>query len=297
MPASAAAACAVPAVVRRPRTTAVRRALLTLLFLLGLLALALVFGGSAQAADLGEGKDPSASGGLLTSESPERGDAARRSARLADPDPEFTPRKGTVRGLVGRLAAVVGRTAGVARPVDDAVNGVVGSSGLRDLPGRLGLGGSGEGPGGGTGGHGGAGTDPSAADGTSEGCPVHFRGHRTGADAAWPWPRAAANRSAPAGAADPAADRRTEPEAGTGADDGGHGAPVAPVPGQQSPAFLAPAPSAYAGDDQGQRGGPHEHTAVVPDGAQAVPLCPGAPSAADRSPTRERSGEIPRFPG
>jgi hypothetical protein len=282
----------VTAAVCRPRTAVVRRALLTLLFLGGFLVLALAFGGSAQAAAHASG-EPSASDGLLTEEAPaQQQGGARKPARLADERPEFTTRKPAARGLVGRLAAVVERTAGVTRPVGEAVHGVVGSSGLRDLPGRLGLGGSQDGPGSGTDGDAGTGGAPSTAELTTGGCPAHLPGDRMGTDV--DQPGAEANRSPIPEVSAPAADHRTEPD---DAAPGGRGAPAAPLPGQQPPALLAPAPSAYAGEDQSRSGGPHEHTAVLPAAPHAVPLRSGAPSAADRARTRERSGEIPQFPG
>ncbi|WP_139151378.1 hypothetical protein [Streptomyces sp. WMMB 322] len=295
-----------PAVVRLPHSAAARRALLTFLFLGGFLALAVVFGGSAQAASAPghevreAGRAPS---GLVTSPKPsasersssneaggngkeQAGDALTR-AELAEKH-RHELRNAAERAashVVGPVSEGAGRTGEVTRPVGEAVDSVSGPSGLAGLPGRLGLGLGdavvGEGPdatGGRAGDLGTDGTSDASADDAGEGTDG---------------PRAHGSRAMTSSASHYVAAGATS-DAGTIQDDGD---PADRLPFHPTPAVPAPSASHCTGDGHSQRGGPHQHDAVVPGTGHFGPLHSGAVRAVDGTPTRDSAGDVLEFPG
>ncbi len=308
-----------PAAAREPRSAAARRGLLTLLFLGGFLALAFVFGGSAQAdsgTDHGGPKPPGKAAGLLNSDEPagsangsrtdsQDGQAQADGTGTADeakPGRHLTKaqlaerqRSAAERAAAGAADQVEGPVAEsadgarqVTAPVGEAVQGVVDRDGLRELPGRLGLGQLGAGVvGGGSdsgAGHApGSGTDGASGDRTygAHDCAdaQYFHGER-GLGPAFSFSGTAAHTVAGDGTA------------------GGDGDPADRLPFHRTPAVPAPSTSQHAGDgSQDKRGGPHQSAAVIAGSGHFGPLQSGAVRAADSTPTRERAGDVLDFPG
>jgi hypothetical protein len=288
--------------VRPPHPAVARRALLTLLFLGGFLVLAFVFGGSAQAAS-GTGQDGreasgAATSGLLKPGEPS-GSTSGSTSHKADKDltraelaerQRLAARQAAERAasqVTGPVAEGGDRAQEVTRPIGEAVEDATGPGGLGELPGHLGLGDLGDGiAGDGSGGGSGHGADADCtpgATGTEAG--DHANGPRT--QGGW------SSRSAGAlpGAA---ADMMT----GDGIPGGGDGDPADGLPFHGTPAVPAPTTSQqYAGDSQGQRGGPHQQAAVITGTRHFAPLQPGAVRAADGAPTRDSAGDVLEFPG
>lgn len=301
------------AAVRLPHPAAARRALLTLLFLAGFLALAFVLGGSAQAAsgtaDHGRTSASTTAGapgsgkqdGSAAADGSRTGRSGAAKAGLAGADEAgLAPQQ---RGVAQRAAAraashVAGpvaegagrvEAAGEAtRPVGEAVEDVA-SGGLNELPDRLGLGGLGDGIGGG-GPDGGSGERPGGdgSDGASGAAGGDSSGDRAGGPRtdggsgyalAAPLPGSAATATAGDGLA------------------GSEGDPSGRSPLHRTPAVPAPGTSQHAGDGQSQRGGPHQLDAVLTGAGQPGPLQSGAARAADGTPTRDRAGDVLEFPG
>lgn len=303
---------AVPAAVRLSHPAAARRAVLTLLFLGGFLALAFVFGAGAQA-DSGAAREgrPSAGAADGALESGKRtGSAAAdgsgknapgKAKHYLDRSDEAAP-AGQQPG-VARQAAVAashvaapvaegaGRTEEVTRPIGETVGDAAAADGLHQLPGRLGLDGLADGVSGGEpGGSGDGGADgssgaaPGEASGEASAGPSHDRagGEPTG-DGEGFGQAAAITGAASATAA-----------AGPGGFDE---EPSGRSPLQRTPAVPAPGASQHAGDGQSQRGGPQQPDAVVCGAGRPGPLQPGAASAADGTLTRDRAGDVLQFPG
>ncbi|QPP06929.1 hypothetical protein G4Z16_11640 [Streptomyces bathyalis] len=293
-----------PAAVRLPRPAAARRALLTFLFLGGFLALAFVFGGSAQAAS-GSGHDVRDAGGasspLVKSGTPSGPDAGSTASKAGKEKAGHALTKAElaakhrreVRDATGRTASDVvspvaegaSRTGEVTRPVGEAVESASGPSGLGGLPGRLGLGVgeaiAGDGSGGADGCAGDVGTD-GASGATADGAGDRTDGQGTHGSRAL-----AFSASYPGAAAATAEDGISQND----------GDPADRLPFHRTPAVPAPSASQYTGDGQGQRGGPHQHDAVVPGTEHLGPLQSGAVRAADGTPTRDSAGDVLEFPG
>lgn len=306
------------AAVRPPRTAAARRALLTLLFLGGFLALAVVFGGSANAAsgtDQDGRKSGGAASGLMKSDeasgasgsAEDRAGQAGKAAADAKSEPEPEPedsltgaelaekqRHGTrdaaeraTSSVMGPFAEGADSAGHVTRPAGEAAQDLADSAGLRELPGSLGLGepGGPDGrvPGGGDGRGGDGGTDGGSCTASGHGA----GGHADSARVHDGWDTADAADLSGATA------RAIAVDGGAG----GEGAPADRLPFQHTPAAPASGTSQYAGDSQGQRGGPHELSAVIGDTGHTVLLRYGAARTADGALTRERAGDVLEFPG
>lgn len=281
------AVLAVPATVRLPRSVAARRALLTVFFLGGFLALAFLFGGSAHAASLpgshGHG-DKSAASKLLKSDQKAR-ESARKASR-AEFDKHRTEARheatATEHKVMEPVAKSAERTGKVTRPVGKAVEGVATSVNLRGLTDRIGL-------------------HQHAGSGADSGHAAHWRTEgRSGAsrtDAAY-GPNAVAQHGASGTAADVASHAGQSQHAmkGEGAHHGG-GSGLPPF--QQAPAAPASSACQSAGDGHGPRGGKHQLAGDVTTGTDHFfgPLRAGAVRTADSAPTRERSGDVLEFPG
>lgn len=317
------AAFALPAAVRLPRTVAARRALLAALFLGGFLALAFLFGGSAQAAERGELTTGSVTG--HQAQASDLVDSTRATAKSAakavpakatpakpasDKAPDKAAAKAAPAKAVKTADTVARQTAHTAtdavrktvepvrepverqaRQVTDPVDDLVKKATGTHLPVRLsevgeaGVGALGDAPGahGATSGHG-----PAADD----------------ADANHAMPHPARPAAAPLGpdtaASDAAAPRTADsPDHGHGtvvrAADGtnqGEGAP-APLPLPRSPLGTV---TQCTGDSGAPRGG-NTHAALPPSGAAHFGLEPGAVRADSSAPTRERYNEVLEFPG
>ncbi|WP_159402732.1 hypothetical protein [Streptomyces sp. RTd22] len=307
--------------MRLPRTVAARRALLAALFLGGFLALAFLFGGSAQAAERGELTTGSVTGhqaqasdlvesaakavpAKAASAKPAADKAAAKSApaktavkeapakavKTTDTVARQTAHTATdaVRKTVEPVREPVERQARqVTDPVDDLVKEATGTHlpvRLSDV-GEAGVGALGDAPGA----HGAAsGQGPAADD----------------ADANHALPHPARPAAAPLGpdtaASDAAAPRTADsPDHGHGtvvrAADGagqGEGAP-APPPLPRSPLGTV---TQCTGDSGAPRGG-NTHAALPPSGAAQFGLAPGAVRADSFAPTRERYNEVLEFPG
>ncbi|QLH22429.1 hypothetical protein [Streptomyces sp. Rer75] len=312
--------------MRLPRTVAARRALLAALFLGGFLALAFLFGGSAQAAERGELTTGSVTGhqaqasdlvdsarataksaakAVPAKETPAKATPAKETPAEVAPAAKKAPAKAvetadtvarraahtatdTVRKTVEPVREPVERQARqVTDPVDDLVKDATGTH----LPVRLSeVGDAGVGAlGDASGAHGAAsGHGPAADD----------------ADANHPLPHPARSAAAPLGpdtAASAAAAPRTADSHDHGhgtavrAADGagqGDGAP-APLPLPRSPLGTV---TQCTGDSGAPRGG-NTHAALPPSGAAYFGLAPGAVRADSSAPTRERYNEVLEFPG
>ncbi|MFC6062677.1 hypothetical protein [Streptomyces ochraceiscleroticus] len=315
------AVLALPAAVRLPRTAVVRRALLSGLFLIGFVVLAVVFGGgTAHAADTAETQteaqaafsdgstdttgttdstgtsgsatmgDASATSDPATAEttaderSPFDGsgaaleqEAAEREARAEEAGARLSAGAQatgerldeTVRPLADRLRPV---TDPVTAPVHKVVEGVQDATGL---PVRL----SGDGVG-----QDRDGEQPQFSDARDSGgqhMAVPDRcGDRTGD-----------------GPSTAPVDTTGGPDrtAAQAAADGADGAPGrGGLPGQLPQGPVAPAPH-LTGDGNGPRVG--DQHAVLPGTDPRFGLVPGGVRAASGAPTRERSTDIPEFPG
>jgi hypothetical protein len=328
------AASIVSAVVRPPHSAAARRALLTLLFLGGFLALAVAFGGSANAvSDAGhEARQAGgAASGLLKSEKPSgkatgkkargTGDRAGRAAadtkdkakdKARDSKRKAKSSTGPGKSLTGAELAhqqpqsgqlTAGRaTSQVLGPFVDGLEGAgqitrpVGEA-VQDVAGSAGLpGGLGLGGLGGNGGGtpGGGGHAGHDAPG-DDSCGAATHGTGDRLNAHGPQ----GSRGLPPGAFLAASGAHATVGEGLGDGlDGDGGAPADRLPFGDTPAVPAPGASAqYTADGQSQRGGPHQFAAVVDCDEHLVPLRSGAVSAADGTPTRERAGDVLEFPG
>ncbi|MCH6162151.1 hypothetical protein [Streptomyces marispadix] len=318
-------AASMPAVVRSPHSAAARRALLTLLFLGGFLALAVAFGGSANAvSDAGHEarqaggeasgllKSEKASGKASGKKSGETRDRAEQAAaeaeagakgkaksqaktgksltgtELAERQPQDAhpaARRATSQ-VLGPFVDGVDSAGQITRPVGEAVQDVADSTGP---PGGLGLGGLG-GIGGDTPGEGGH----QSHDGTGDdscGAVTHGTGDRLNT------PDPQGSRGLAPGAFLSAGAAHANAEDGL-TDGTGEGAPDGRLPFGDTPAVPSPSTSPqYTADGQSQRGGPLQFAAVVDCEEHLVPPRSGAVSAADGTPTRERAGDVLEFPG
>ncbi|MGP3924364.1 hypothetical protein [Streptomyces sp. 8N616] len=277
-----------PAAVRLPRTAMARRALLVVLFLGGLMGLAILFGGSAHAAE-SESDGSSRAGQLLEpaaemrqharehfSESEARADE-RRHADDADADKDedqsAEQRQAMKDAVAETVRPITDRTEQLAHPVRDLVEDTTDAAGLPvELPEGL-QGGDQQLPG--TGRHGLPGGQASGSDGVAGAATA---GSRTDLGDA-----SAASAHDCAGSA--------EQEQPGGADEHRKQLPA------QLPTPPAPSGSAYqhAGDGSGPRGG--DAHAAPDSGAPRFGLAVGAIRAASTTPTRDRSSEILEFPG
>ncbi|MGP3952264.1 hypothetical protein [Streptomyces sp. 7N604] len=285
-----------PAAVRLPRTAMARRALLVVLFLGGLMGLAILFGGSAHAAE--SESDGSSSAGQLLEPAAEMRQQAREhfSASEAraderrhaddantdantdadadkDEDPSAEQRQAMKDAVAETVRPITDRTEQLAHPVRDLVEDTTDAAGLPvELPEGL-QGGDQQLPGTGR---------PSLPGGLASGSDgvagAVTAGSRTDLGDA-----SAASSHDCAGSA--------EQEQPGGADEHRKQLPA------QLPTPPAPSGSAYqhAGDGSGPRGG--DAHAASPSGAPRFGLAAGAIRAASTTPTRDRSSEILEFPG
>ncbi|MGW7521661.1 hypothetical protein ACWGJ2_39465 [Streptomyces sp. NPDC054796] len=314
------AAFAMPAAVRLPRTAVARRALLTVFFLGGFLALAFLFGGSAHA-DSGPRQDGAAgagsSSGLLEpgagalqkagneagaeagSEESDKAEAQADAARA-----EFDQQRAEAREEAGRTTDAVvepvaesaengaEHTGGVTRPVGEktveTVQGVAHTVGLDELTDRLG---HGQRPG-----HG-DGSEGRPSDGHGQDA-AHGERDDKGADG----PHGPRHHASSPPSFDPAHSGHVAQHAAAaahGADDNG-GVPADRLPLRHLPATPAPTSSTSSqsfGDGNGSRGGADQLAAYVSDMERYGLPQPGAVRAAHTSPTRDRAGDILEFPG
>jgi hypothetical protein len=290
----------VPAAVRLPRSVAVQRALLTLFILGGFLALAFVFGGSAQAASgtdhVGKGVSKASSGLIDPQKSPGSHSAGRADEKQQDSHKaELAEQRRAAERAAARTASGVmepvrhsAEGAGqVVGPVGDTVDGVTDEVGARELSEQLGLGfgdrdEDAPGNGGGPSQDHGKDDSPAGSAGDAAYGPDGLRLY-AGADSAraLPVPGAAA--------------------ANTGADDGtsrGSGGLPQQFPFHQVPSAPASSTSQYAGDGNGPRGGGQQQLAGCLTGVEHFGLLqPGAVRAAAGTATRDRAAEILEFPG
>jgi hypothetical protein len=262
--------------------------LLPLLFLGGFLALAFLFGGSAQAVSgaehTGKGGSGAAASGLLPQDEASRAelDAQERDAREA--------RHAAARNAsqmvepVAQGAELTGQQ--LARPVvPDTVNGVAGAADLEGLAQQLGLSGdSGQGDENGADDATGHGEGDSAVGSGDGSYGLGADGLRGSSDAV------SARALSAAGA-----DADTTADDGTSRDNGGL---PGKLPFHQTPAAPVSTTSQCAGDGNGPRGGGVDKLAGQVTGVQGLTsLRPGAVYAAHGTPTRERAAEILEFPG
>jgi hypothetical protein len=321
------AASAVPAAVRLPRSAAVRRAVLTLLFLGGFLALACVFGGSAHAAsgtDDGRRESTGEATGLLKSDNasdnasdnkaPGKAGKANKAGKVADADADADaadkakakPKHTLTRAepveqqrreapqTTGNTAShVVGPVAGSV-DLDEEITRPVGETagdvtGSQDLHELSGRLGLGE-LGDGIareGSGGGSGHADGGTDGLSDAGTGDAWAGADGPQAHGCW--GAASAASLLGTA-------VHATADDGSADGG-GDPAERPPFHHTPDAPAPSTSQHAGDSQGQRGGPHQYAVFITGTELFGPLQPGAARAADGRPTRDRAGDVLEFPG
>ncbi|HWM36402.1 MAG TPA: hypothetical protein VNS49_04670 [Streptomyces sp.] len=274
--------------------------MLTLLILGGFMVLALLFGGSAQAASGPDSAKTGTSGpdaGLLGSEKPS---GSRTPGQAADGEhhmskAELAERRREARQAARRTASQViapvaeslERTGQVTRPVGDTVEGVTDAVDLRGLSGQLGpeLGDRG--------------------DGASEDHSAHVPGRGAGDDSSARTDDGAASglnaphtqvgsHSAP-GISSHSAGWHTTADNGTSRDNGGL---PGQVPFHQVPAAPATTTSHHASDGNGPRGADaHQLAGYMTDVEHFGLLQPGAVRAAAGTPTRDRASEILEFPG
>ncbi|WP_344316164.1 hypothetical protein [Streptomyces javensis] len=285
---------AMPVAVRLPRTVAARRALLAALFLGGFLALAFLFGGSAQAAERSDqgatGEQAGASGvsRLLDPSGVER--ARQQVERHAPPVVGRTTHKAqdVVREAVRPIQEPVERQAQkITKPIDDLVGGA--TSG--ELPVRLpevGIGDAiGVGPQDSAAHHG-----PAAEHHAAKAQPATVH-------------KAAPAARAPMGPGAHAQAVLAHHDAAVSHD--GHGPVVRAAVSGTGPDGGAPAPlplprsplgatSQCTGDSGASRGG-NTQAALPPSGVPSFGLKPGTVRAQSSAPTRERFNEVLEFPG
>ncbi|WP_157856970.1 hypothetical protein [Streptomyces sp. PRh5] len=286
---------AMPVAVRLPRTVAARRALLAALFLGGFLALAFLFGGSAQAAErsdqgeaTGASVDRSHVSRLLDPSGVER--ARQQMERHAPPVVGRTTHKAqdVVQEAVRPIQEPVERQAQkITKPIDDLVGGA--TSG--ELPVRLPEAGIGDaigvGPQDSAAHHG-----PAAEHHAAEAEPVTL--HKAAPAAPEPmgpgaYAQAVLAHHDAAVSHDGHGPVVRAAVSGTGPDGG---AP-APLPLPRSPLG---ATSQYTGDSGASRGG-NTQAALPPSGVPSFGLKPGTVRAESSAPTRERFNEVLEFPG
>lgn len=323
-PSLLSAAFALPAAVRLPRTVAARRALLAALFLGGFLALAFLFGGSAQAAERGElttgsvtGHQAQAADLVDSTQASVKSAAKAVPAKAAEakaapakaapaktaPAAKAAPAKAvktadtvarhtahtatnTVRKTVEPVREPVERhTRQVTDPVDDLVKDATGA----DLPVRLSeVGDAGVGAlGDASGAHGTASGHGPVADDADKNDALHHSAQ----PAAAPLGPDTADSAAPRTADSHDDGHGTAVRASDGAGRG-DGAP-APMPLPRSPLGTV---TQCTGDSGAPRGG-NTHAALPPSGAAHFGLEPGAVRADSSAPTRERYNEVLEFPG
>ncbi|WP_432095119.1 hypothetical protein [Streptomyces sp. bgisy100] len=275
------ASFAMPAAVRLPRTVAARRALLVVLFLGGLLGLAFLFGGSAQAADL-DGSSGRATvlapaeqaGGQAKSRMQDRRD--RMQDRMAEGAEKSAERRKAVEDAVSdTVEPVAQRTERAARPVAEPVTGLVErTADAARLPAGL---------------PGGDGQDGSGAQ------PDTREPHRPGQDASEQAHHAPVNTAGPA-VRTAEASQQYAADATERAESAGAAQHHDRLPVDLPQAPLSSGSAAQnAGSGSGPRGG-DAHAAPATD-APRFGLVAGAVQAAHGAPTRERSHDILEFPG
>lgn len=305
---------ALPVAVRLPRTVAVRRALLSGLFLIGFVVLAVVFGGgTAHAADAGSATDtgfesatassasgmpgtstspadsatsePDANPGTTDGDSPFDGSGAALEREAAEREAGAAQQAGArlsdgAQATGERLGKAVHPLADRLRPVTDPVTAPVdqvvrGVQHATGLPIRLAGDGAGQGR---------DGEQPQRGDARDSGrqhvAVPHHCGDRTDGD-----PSTAPVDST--GGPD-----RTAAQAA--ADGDGDAPGQGGLPGQLPQGPVAPAPH-LTGDGNGPRGG--DQHAVLPGTDPRFGLVPGGVRVASGAPTRERSTDILEFPG
>ncbi|MER7877854.1 hypothetical protein ABTY63_30650 [Streptomyces solisilvae] len=280
-----------PVAVRLPRTVAARRALLAALFLGGFLALAFLFGGSAQAAEKSDGGgatdaslDRSSVSGLLDPSGVER---ARQRVEPAVAHTAQTAQD-VVREAVRPIQEPVEQQAQkITKPIDD----LVGDTAAGKLPVRLPDVGLGEAVGLGLQGSM-AHNDPATERSAAEAEPVTV--HKAAPAAAAPMGPEAHTPAVVTHDDEPASHTGHGPvvrvaASGTGPDGG---AP-APLPLPRSPMG---ATSQCTGDSGTSRGG-NTHAALPPSGVPSFGLKPGTVRMESSAPTRERFNEVLEFPG
>ncbi|MFC4492696.1 hypothetical protein ACFPA8_00910 [Streptomyces ovatisporus] len=283
------AVSAVSAAVRPPRSAAARRAVLTLLFLGGFLALAFLFGGSAQAAtglDGPKGKTDGSAAGLLK---PEKSPGAGSSSQdeLAEQHQAAEQAAGEAASrVIGPVAEGAGGAEEITRPVGETVEGVSDAAGLSGITERLGLqlgdGRGGSAPESDSGDEPGRGDDGPSADGADSASPAAGRYLvQRGSDG-------------PAAASSHSAVRHAEADDGTSRE--GDGLP-GHIPFQHVPAAPSAGASQFASDGNGSRGGPQQLAGYLTDVELFGLPQPGAVRAAADAPTRDRASEVLEFPG
>ncbi|WP_030609766.1 hypothetical protein [Streptomyces sclerotialus] len=310
---------ALPAAVRLPRTVAVRRALLTGLFLIGFVVLAVAFGGgTAHAADSGTeqtqgaftqattGTTPSTGTGIGSADATDTGSAATTDTATDGRSPlggggaAWQPEAGAVTEREPGIAQQAGarlsegaqaseeRLGEAVRPLTDRLKPVTDQvtapvhdvvSGVRHATG-LPVRLPGD-----SAGQDGSGERPRHSDARDGGrlhaaVPERCGTDRTGGDRSAVLPDAT-------GGQDRTAVHATDDRSG---DTPGQGGP----PGQLPQGPVAPAQH-LTGDGHGPRGG--DQHAVLPGGDPRFGLVPGGVRAASGAPTRERSTDILEFPG
>ncbi|MEV6314206.1 hypothetical protein [Streptomyces sp. NPDC051776] len=261
------ASFALPGAVRLPRAATVRRALLVTLFLGGLMGLAFLFGGSAQAA---EADGSPGAKKLLAPAAEMHQKAGKHFSEAAESEAEKSPeRREAVKDAVAEtVRPITERTERVSRPVRDLVEDTTDAAGLPvDLSENDRGGDTGQRTGGRTG-HAPAGTDDIGA-GT----------HSRTEPAAVP----TASSAQGAGATEQAA-------MADGKNQGG-----LPTPLPSVPAPVGGPTSQHAGHGSGPRGG--DANGATAAGAPRFGLVAGAIRAASTTPTGDRSSEILEFPG
>lgn len=294
---------AVPSAVRLPRSAGGRRALLTLLVLGGLLALAFLFGGSAQAASGPALPDGAATAGLVKSgkaaDAPAGSSAEGPVTGRLDPESSFEEEfdesrresRTAAHEAAGKVTEPVTESADKAtRPVGETVSGVTGAVDLDEVTDRVALDGK-----------------PADQSGSGEAEPVGDSGDSKSDAGQEDSSRTAAH------SADESAQHSTPlsapvlpdgvPASHVSSDDGtdqgsGRGGSGQGTPLQDAPCVPASSSAQSAGDGKsGPRGGADQLAAYVSDMERFCLLRPGAVSAADGTPTRDRSAEILEFPG
>ncbi|MEU6080320.1 hypothetical protein [Streptomyces sp. NPDC047108] len=263
------ASFALPGAVRLPRTAMARRALLVTLFLGGLMGLALLFGGSAQAAE----SDGSPGAKKLLAPAAEMHEKTKKhfsEAAEREADQSAERRKAVKDAVAETVRPITDRTERITRPVRDLVEDTTDAAGLPvDLPENERGGDNGQGTGRQTG-HAPADKGGSTGAGTDSA--------RTGFVSA-----PTVSQDSGAGAAEQA----------RAAGDENRGGLPAQLP--QAPAPVGGSASQHAGDGNGPRGG--DANAATASGAPRFGLVAGAIRAASTTPTRDRSSEILEFPG
>lgn len=258
------------AVVRLPRTAAVRRALLVVVFLGGFLALGFVLGGgTAHAAESERGTSSASAAGLLGGAGESASSAVRQTVgemRWNASMPEQPGNGQPVEDAMERtLTPVAGDAEQATRPVGDLVENLTGLAGQPPT---------------------GGGSDGEQPDG-------HSADQSSGGPAA--------EGSAHPGATDQNAGSGTRADGYESArGDSGQGLPPGGSRDGRAPAHVPTAPSGHAsqsaGDGSGHRGGGDTQAAAWTD-TTGFDLPAGGVSAASESPLRERPSEVLELPG